>query len=227
MKSLIRMTFIAVFGIALLCAVSVSRVEATLILNLDDLSTVGEEATIVGTDNYVSRSGAYGTWEVNNATGVDFKSDPNPDLNVTSVSGPETTGSLVIALTETDVYSAAPNGFIMSYGGTADGTIVFEFYLGSDNDDDWGDDLLMSTVSIDSPGPFSGSDIYIPDSMPTGPYSLTTVATITHTGSFDATSFNAEIQPVPEPGTIALLGIGLVGLVGSGIRKQRNRNKKS
>ncbi len=35
-----------------------------------------------------------------------------------------------------------------------------------------------------------------------------------------------SVQPVPEPGTIALLGIGLAGLVGVGMRK-RAKNKIS
>ncbi len=45
--------------------------------------------------------------------------------------------------------------------------------------------------------------------------------------TFSSTGGGDGFAPVPEPTTFALLGIGLVGLAGAGIRKQRNRNKKS
>ncbi|MGR3317916.1 MAG: DVUA0089 family protein [Candidatus Anammoxibacter sp.] len=39
-------------------------------------------------------------------------------------------------------------------------------------------------------------------------------------------SANVSLSPVPEPTTVALLGIGIVGLVGAGYRKRR-KNKQA
>lgn len=35
--------------------------------------------------------------------------------------------------------------------------------------------------------------------------------------------FNAEMNPIPEPATVALLGIGLVGLAGAEVRRRRKK----
>ena len=37
---------------------------------------------------------------------------------------------------------------------------------------------------------------------------------------------NIEVEPIPEPGTIALFGIGMVGLVGAGARRKFKKEKK-
>ncbi len=40
-----------------------------------------------------------------------------------------------------------------------------------------------------------------------------------------AGSFSDELQPIPEPGTIAILGIGLVGLAGGVARRKMEKKK--
>lgn len=53
----------------------------------------------------------------------------------------------------------------------------------------------------------------------TNPYSLTQIATLTHRGT-GGSSIDWNVQPIPEPGTILLLGGGLLGLAFVARRKQ-------
>ncbi len=144
-------------------------------------------------------------------------------LNVTSLNSGG--GTLDIALTQTGFNtSAVPGitGFRSWFGGGTNGSVDFTFLLGTDNDTDWTDDTTMASWTGLSSHPFSGSDSFFPTTMPTGDYSLTILARITHDAG-DATSFNAAVEPVPEPGTIALLGVGLAGLVGVGVRRRAKK----
>ena len=198
MKNLIRMTFVTVFGIALLCAVSVARVEASLILTLDDISTSGVDATVTEDgDNvffYSSVSGVVGSYTVTYALGSNTGGDDGLDLFLTALvtgngDGDDDTVEFEITLTQTDISAEIISaGYTTSFPGGTDGTVTLDTY-----------------------------DEYNEES---GTYSITMVAGISVDGS---TSFTAEVEPVPEPATLALLGIGLVGLVGAGIRKQRNK----
>jgi len=68
---------------------------------------------------------------------------------------------------------------------------------------------------IGDTGLFASADAFHINSgdTPSGDFSLTLAATINHAGGmFEHSSFNADLNPLPEPGTILLLGFGLLGL---------------
>lgn len=151
------------------------------------------------------------------------------DLNSgnTSVNG---TGQLLLAITDTN-YSLAfpalsPNAIaIHGIGGTTKGVVSWELYADSSNAE-FGLGTLLGSGSADGrnlPGnAFSSSLSQILDLN--SPFSLTQIITIDHFAHFDTSTFNTQLEvvPTPEPGTILLLGGGLLGL---GIYGRRRAKK--
>lgn len=230
-----RILSVVFFSAALLYIVSVSRVDATPILVIDGIlratdQGAGDTNNVPGNVAFAGTIGSF-IVSVGGATGT--ANAPDLTLAGTALYSGMTAGTIQIAINETGYSATDIKGFDFDMSGLitiGTATVVYDYYIGVDNNMDWTDgDTLMSTLA--GP-PFGGTDFYDLSSLsPSSRYALTIVATI-NTPGFSFTNFGAEakfvaadvksvVQSVPEPATIALLGIGLVGLCGGGYIRRR------
>lgn len=220
-----RIKFTKCFMVIVVLAVALiftfSQTAQALQIKLDDgLTSVtivdngaGDTDTTVGSLVY---SGSIGNFTMNFTVGWTkpiYGSGSLPKmhlhtLHMTSTGG----GTMTVSMTETGFGPVASgiSGFYTGIGGMTGGTVTLNSYFDTCNIP------FAQTTALGSLGPFTGpifSGGITSNTLPaSNPFSLTMVSTVTHTAGSQTTSFNAEINPVPEPGTILLLGICLLGL---------------
>lgn len=198
--------------------------QATMILTLSDGAGHSYSATSSGGSvNYV---GSVGNFNFNYTNGFSNPILGNANnammdllsLNVSASGG----GTLTITLTDDNFTMPSllqiPNNSIasMNIGGTLIpgdlNSISYSAFLNNS---------LIGNLGAFTTSDFSGSTSGLITA--TNPFLLTQVVTITSGGNL-TTSFDASVNvaPVPEPGTILLLGSGLLGIFSFGRRRKKS-----
>ena len=193
------------------------------------LSSSGASGTVTPSLGNLSFNGTIGNWTVNVTTAQD--SDGlldlgNLDLNSTNGTGNGST-TLTLEFSQNSIGTAFTGwkGLIngnMSLGGGV-GTVDYSAYQANSNTlldttgTQIGDTGLLTDLGHGFMGSFAGS---VPGV--TTPYSLTQIIALNPNQAKFDWSGDAKLSPVPEPGSLMLLGSGLLGFAGFARKKFSN-----
>lgn len=128
-------------------------------------------------------------------------------------------GDLSVMFTDTDFDNASGGAFNSSIGGITYGEVDYRTY-GDAGNTDFGMGTALGDLGTFTSTAFSGQST--DPLLAFGPFSLTMLVEISHGAtSLGLTSFNADLRAVPEPATLGLLGLGLLGF--GAMRRYRKR----
>jgi hypothetical protein len=138
-------------------------------------------------------------------------------LEVTSSGG----GTVTVSFTDTGFGTLEPGltyfeSSIFGSCNTCSG--IYSTYLDNSNIA-FGTGTSLGSASFGSGG--FGINFNSPNLPTATPYSLTQIVSVTLPGGYQSASYNAELQALPEPGSLILLGTGMAGLGLLGWRRSR------
>jgi hypothetical protein len=174
----------------------------------------------------VQFNGFVGNWSTNISVGASYPTlgtISNPMLDLLSMNldyASPYAGTIMVSVTDTyttfGALDADITGFVAAIGGTTSGSVNFFANIN-------GVELAVNWADMLKPGggAFAGSQsLSLADFNfnSNDIWDMTLTAVVSHQGP-GYTTFDASVAPVPEPATVLLFGVGLVGLVGYSRRK--------
>jgi hypothetical protein len=226
MKAIHGFKWFAVLAFAVLVVFGIQDANAAAVLRLSDginpVVTVydggaGDLSPLTGMIIY---SGVIGNWSGSVSTGLTKPILPTPQMDLNTIDfSTQSGGALTIEFSDNGFTDLLGIPFQLAIGGTTQGSVSAQAYFDVSNTL-FGTDTLITNLGTFTGPAFSavGSTGTFPS---VGPYSLYEIVTITHGSGTRVSSLDASLTPVPEPGTMMLLGSGLIGLAGWGRKKFR------